>query len=130
MTDWPIPMSIKALKGFLGLTGYYQKFIKNYDKISASLTSFLKKDAFKWSEEATQAFQFLKTAMSTTPVLALPDFNKMFVIESDASGAGIGAVLMQEGRPIAYASKALSPSHLSLSIYDKEMLAIIYAVTK
>ena len=68
--------------------------------------------------------------MTSTPVLALPDFNKLFVIEFDTSRASIGAVLMQEGRPIIYASKALSSSHLSLSIYDKEILAIVHVVTK
>ena len=68
--------------------------MKNYGKISAPLTSLLKKDAFRWLEEETQAFHFLKIAMTTTLVLALPNFNKLFVIESDASGARIGAVLM------------------------------------
>ena len=85
---------------------------------------------FQWSVRAEEAFQQLKQAMTTTPVLALPDFSKPFIIESDAYGGGIGAVLMQEGRPIAYMSKMLGPKHLSLSTYEKEMMAIIHAVHK
>jgi len=130
MVEWPIPKTIKALRGFLGLTGYYRKFIRDYGTISAPLTALLKKEAFRWTEAAEEAFSRLKHAMTTTPVLALPDFTKLFVIESDASGVGIGAVLMQEGQPLAFTSKALSPLHLSMSVYDKEMLAIVHAVTK
>jgi hypothetical protein len=92
--------------------------------------ALLKKDAFRWNDVASDAFARLKQAVTTTPVLALPDFNKMFILECDASGLGIGAVLMQECRPIAFTNKALSPQHLSLTVYDKEMLAIIHAVTK
>jgi hypothetical protein len=114
----------------LGLTGYYRKFVLDYGKISALLTALLKKEAFQWSDQAGDAFSKLKHAMTTTPVLALPDFTKTFIIESDALGVGIGEVLMQEGRPLAFTSKALSPLHLSMSVYDKEMLAIIHVVTK
>jgi hypothetical protein len=94
------------------------------------LTALLKKEAFRWTEAAEAAYVKLKHAMTTTPVLALPDFTKTFVIESDASGVGIGAVLMQEGRPLAFTSKALSPLHLNMSVYDKEMLAVVHAITK
>jgi hypothetical protein len=90
----------------------------------------LKKEAFQWSDQAGDAFSKLKHAMTTTPVLALPDFTKTFVIESDASGVGIGAVLMQEGRPLAFTSKVLLPLHLSMSVYDNEMLVVIHVVTK
>lgn len=130
VTSWPTPTTLKGLRGFLGLTGYYRKFVKDYGNISRPLTQLLKKDAFAWSTEAAAAFDQLKTAMTTTPVLALPNFAADFYIETDASGFGIGAALMQGGRPIAYLSKALSGTKLNLSIYDKEMLAVIAAVHK
>ncbi|CAL9124506.1 unnamed protein product [Musa textilis] len=118
------------MQGQESLVNFFLLLLNNYGKISASLISLLKKDAFKWTEEATQAFISLKYAMTTAPVLTLPDFNKLFVTESDVSRAGIGAVLMQDGYPIAYTSKALFLSHLSLFVYDKGMLVIVHAVTK
>uniref|UniRef100_A0A2N9FEI3 Reverse transcriptase n=1 Tax=Fagus sylvatica TaxID=28930 RepID=A0A2N9FEI3_FAGSY len=130
MVDWPIPKSLKALRGFLGLTGYYRKFIKGYGQIASPLTSLLKKDAFLWSEKAEKAFEELKAAVSQPPVLALPDFSKTFVIECDASGFGMGAVLMQDGRPLAYYSQALKGKNLFLSTYEKELLALVLSVKK
>ena len=91
---------------------------------------FAEKDAFQWLDKATTTFNELKAAMMITPVLALPDFDKTFVIEVDASRVRIGAVLMQDGHPLTYASKTLSSFHLKITIYDKEMLAIVHVVTK
>ena len=128
MEEWPVPQTIKELRGFLGLIGYYRRFVKGYGQFSKPLTSLLKKNAFQWTDDAQKAFLALKKAMVPAPVFALPDFTKGFVIETDASGEGIGAVLMQESLHVDYLSKALSPKHQALSSYEKEFMAVVLAV--
>ena len=130
MLQWPRPVNTRQLKGFLGLTGYYRKFVKGYGAIAKPLTTLLKKDGFNWGEEAEDAFQKLKLAMCSTPVLALPDFSQPFIVETDACYGGIGAVLMQNRRPLAYLSQGLGQKNLGLSIYENELLALVTAVTK
>ena len=85
---------------------------------------------FSWSDQANQAFLQLKEAMSTSPVLALPDFTQPFTVEIDTCDGGIGAVLLQHGQPIAFLSKALEPAQQSTSIYEKEFLTLIMAMEK
>ena len=128
MVNWPQPTNISKLRGFLGLTGYYRKFVQNYGVIARPLTNLLKKGKFDWNEGAEEAFVVLKKAMTSTPTLAMPNFADIFVIEADASGEGIGAVLSQQGRPIAFMSRALGVTKQSWSTYAKEMLAIIEAI--
>jgi hypothetical protein len=130
MEQWPMPTNITELRGFLGLTGYYRKFVQNYGIITKPLTQLLTKKGFPWTEEATVAFLQLKQAMTQTPVLALPDFTLPFSVETDACESGVGAVLTQRGHPIAYMSKALGILNRKLSIYEKEFLAVIMAIDK
>ncbi|XP_057438197.1 transposon Tf2-1 polyprotein isoform X1 [Lotus japonicus] len=125
---WPEPKNVKGVRGFLGLTGYYREFIKDYGKVAKPLTELTKKDNFWWGPEAQQAFTLLKSVMTTSPVLALPDFNLPFEVECDAAGRGIGAVLMQQRRPIAYFSKALSAGNLAKSVYEKELMALVLCI--
>ena len=129
--NWPLPgNNIKHLRGFLGLTRYYRRFVKGYGIICKPLTQLLKKDAYKWNEEATAAFNQLKFMMTQPPVLALPDLTQQFIIETDACSKGMRAVLMQAGHPIAFISKAFGVKQQALSTYERELLAILLAVTK
>ncbi|XP_017647949.1 uncharacterized mitochondrial protein AtMg00860-like [Gossypium arboreum] len=97
---WPTPTNVKELRGFLDLAGYYRWFIKTFATLAAPLTDFLQKgEKFEWITKAQEALELLKTKLCLTPMLALPDFSKEFVVETDASRVGIGAVLTQENRP-------------------------------
>ncbi|KAJ3687260.1 hypothetical protein LUZ61_016424 [Rhynchospora tenuis] len=130
MCNWPSPRTVKELRGFQGLTGYYRKFVKNYGIIAKPLTDQLKKNSFNWDDKAEKAFNTLKSAMASAPVLAMPDFTQPFVLETDACDKGIGAVLMQNRQPLAYLSKSLGPKSIGLSTYEKEFLALLTAVQK
>jgi hypothetical protein len=129
ISSWPVSSSCKELRGFLGLAGYYHKFARNFGLLAKPLTSLLKKHSvFVWTSVQESAFVALKQALTSAPVLALPDFSRPFTIETDASGSGIGAVLQQNGHPLAFVSKALGPGNLGLSTYEKEYLTILLVV--
>lgn len=130
MQQWLVPTTVKALRGFLGLIGYCRKFIKRHGAIAQPLTDLLKKDGFLWSDKALTAFNQLKAAETQPLVLALPNFTKPFTIECDASRFGLGAVLMQDNRPIAFHSQVLKGKHFHLSSYETELLALVIAVKK
>jgi len=127
---WPTPTTVKELRSFLGLAGYYRQFIRDYALIAKPLTQLLKKGEFCWGPEAKLAFQHITQALISAPVLALPNFSQPFVVETDASAGGIGAVLMQSGHPLAFISRALGPKWQQLSVYEKDLLAVVHAVQK
>jgi hypothetical protein len=130
IVDWPTPKNLTELRGFFGLCSYYRRFVKGFSQLGAPLTDLTKKGAFHWTEDSQQTFNKMKVVMSTCPVIALPDFSQPFVLECDASGVGIGAVLMQGGHPIVFESRKLNESERLYPIYNKEMLAIMHALTK
>jgi hypothetical protein len=127
--DWPVPRSARAVRAFLGLARYYRKFVHNYGTIAAPLTALLKKDGFSWTEAATEAFGVLKAAVTSAPVLAMPDFAKMFVVECDASSHGFGAVMVQDGHSIAFFSRPVTPRHRALATYEREHIGLVHADT-
>jgi hypothetical protein len=127
--SWPSPVNVKELRSFLGLAGYYRKFVRHFAVITQPLTALLKKGSlFVWSLEQESSFLAVKAALCAAPVLALPNFNHTFCIETDACRNGVGAVLLQQGHPLAFISKALGPKTQGLSTYEKEYLAILIAV--
>jgi hypothetical protein len=109
----------------LGLAGYYRKFIRDFGIIATPLMRLLRRDAFAWDEDTEAAFQALKGALTTGPVLQMPDFDKGFVMDSDASGAGFGAVLHQGAKPLAFFSRSSAARHLKLAAYEHELIGLV-----
>jgi hypothetical protein len=127
--DWKFPRSVTQIHSFLGLAGYYRRFIPNFSKIAKPMTKLLEKEAkFKWSPQCEEAFLTLKQLLTTVPVLAQPDSEKPVYVYYDVSDTGIGGVLMQEGCAIAYASRQLRRHEEHLPTHDLELLAVIHAL--
>ena len=137
INEAPRPETKTQLRSFLGLTGYYRKFIPNFASVAIPLTDKTKKgepNKIQWQQSQEQAFKTLKKRVTSAPILHLPDLSKTFILRSDASEQGLGAVLLQEVNgekfPIAYASKKLSKCQGRYSVMEKECLAIIWAVQR
>ena len=132
--DFPQPRTIKGLRSFLGLAGYYRKFVKGFSQIAAPLFKLLRnQELFIWTMDQEEAFQQIKQHLTTAPILIYPDFTKKFYLYTDASNSGLGAVLSQkdkDGREqvVAYASVTLKPNEQKYGVTEKEALAVVWAV--
>jgi len=128
--DWPVPTNLKQLRSFLGLTNYFRKFIQGYSSLTAPLTSFMKKGVdfqSTWNDTHTGIIEQLREALTTAPVLTLPDFSQPFEVVSDASLLGTGAVLMQNDKVIAYTSSKYIPAELNYTTGEQELLGVVKA---
>jgi hypothetical protein len=127
--DWKPPKSVHQIRSFLGLAGYYRRFIPDFSRIAKPMTELLKKGVkFVWSEECDKAFHTLREHLTSAPVLTQPDMSKPFEVFCDASSTGHGCVLMQENRVIAYASRALRPHEKNYPTHDLELAAVVHAL--
>jgi hypothetical protein len=127
--EWPVPTIVPEVHIFMGLAGNYRWFIEGFLKIESLITEFQKKNKkFVWTEKCMEAFQRLKELLKTTPILKVPDMDMDFLVCTDASKEGLGGVLMQDGRVIAYILRKLRRHEENYAMHDLELLAIIYAL--
>ena len=131
--DYPEPTNVKSLRSFLGLASYYRRFVPGFSAVAGPLHSLTKDAPFVWGPDCQNAFERLKKLLTTSPVLVFPDFFRGFILETDASGAGLGAVLAQKQldgavRPISYASRSLLKHERNYGITELEALGVVWAV--
>ncbi|KAL0558732.1 hypothetical protein IC582_003314 [Cucumis melo] len=129
VTGWTRPSTVSEVRSFLGLAGYYRRFVENFSRIATTLTQLTRKGApFVWSKACEDSFQTLKQKLVTAPVLTVPDGSGSFVIYSDASKKGLGCVLMQQGKVVAYASRQLKSHEQNYPTHDLELAAVVFAL--
>jgi hypothetical protein len=127
--SWKAPTSVDDIQTFLGLVGYYRRFIEGFSKISKSMTELLEKDKqFEWTPACEASFQELKKRLTTAPVLVMPDMEKSFSIYCDALGQELGCVLMQDGHVVAYASLQLRKHEVNYLTHDLELVVVVHAL--
>ena len=127
---WPDLKTVHDVRSFLGLCSYYRRFIRSFAEIASPLHALERKGiTFTWAEKEISAFNKLKEKLTTDPVLILPDLRKSFVVQCDACGHSLGAVLMQNGHVVAYESRMLLKAERTLQVYEKELLAVIHALS-
>ncbi|WVZ96332.1 LOW QUALITY PROTEIN: hypothetical protein U9M48_041987 [Paspalum notatum var. saurae] len=127
--DWVAPQNVSEIRSFLGLAGYYRRFVKNFSKIAQPLSKLLSKGTtFEWTNKCQFSFEELKKRLTTTPVLLMPDVQKPFTVYCDASRQGLGCVLMQEGHVVAYASRQLREHEQNYPTHDLELAAVVHAL--
>ena len=131
--DWPRPQSVHDIRSFVGLASYYRKFIKGFSQLAKPLTDLTRdKVSWSWGESQESSFRALKVAIATAPILRLPDFERQFIITTDASDVAIGAILEQDFglglQPIAFSSRKLNSTEIRYSAYERELLGIVWAI--
>jgi hypothetical protein len=127
--EWPTPTNVTKVRSFMGLARYYRRFVEGFSKIANPITKLQKKNKkFVWTEKCAEAFRRLKALLTTTPILKVPDIDADFLVCTDASKEGLGGVLMQDGRVIAYISRKLRRHEENYATHDLELLAIVYAL--
>ena len=128
LSEWPVPKDVPEVRSFVGLATYFRKFIQGFSKLVAPLTNLTKQAVpWNWTDECQTAFENVKHALTHAPVLVAPDFTKPFHVIADASITGLGAVLMQEGNPIAFESRRLIPAEVNYTTSEQELLAVVHA---
>jgi hypothetical protein len=126
---WKAPKDVRGIKSFIGMAGYYQRFIEGFSKIARPITTLLaKRVEFKWTLACQESFEMLKQKLTTTPVLILPDVHKPFSVYCDASYTGLGCVLTQEGKVVAYSSRQLKVHEKNYPTNDLELAAVVHAL--
>jgi hypothetical protein len=126
---WNLPTSVSDIRSFLGLAGYYRRFIEGFSKINKPMTELLEKDKkCKWTPACEASFQELKKRLTTAPILVMPDMERLFSIYCNASGQDLGCVLMQDGYVVAYASWQLRKHEVHYPTHDLELVVVVHAL--
>lgn len=127
--EWPIPKDVANIISFMGLAGYYRRFVEGFSSVTYPITSLQNKGkVFQWTPDCQRSFDYLKHFLTTTPILSIADPNKDYVFYTDSSKEGVGGVLIQEGRVVSYESRKLEEYDQKYSAYDLELATVIHAL--